>query len=658
MPELKASPRSAVLGKIADIIQSLRDRANDYEVKDWVPLLGGSSIGDLLIGKAPEEINEWSYGNAPMRVVGGGTGSYIPQTKLGRQQQIADAMFLAQMTPTGGLTRAVKSIPAALRHGAEEFAHASAAANPAVIKTKGGNWLTGSVEDALGRLKRTLANPEAITPEMLASNNPAINREYTRRVNDKTLNNWIEGPLTKYVKRDMATEGDPVRRLAEQGILHFDPRNEITEGTLNRAADMRQATGNRVTGTSTNPLARAWETITDASIGGAPVSDWKANAKPEVLDKMPWLSKLPDSEMVYERSNPNMTGSLNFPHLTDELANALNPESGLPRNLLLTPEDFQQMGMERAVRHVHNINEWRAAQKAAADLQRANNAATVLFKEYAENNPRGLRWVELKQPDLPEGWVEDITNVGRMKGYKDPEGKFTIHDPRRQALQDALKYEGETMGHCASRYCQDVLEGKSRIYSLRDAKGQPHVTIETAPHSYNQVPQADIAEEAMRRARAELGPNADYEEVSNLAESLLPDVERDPRFAGERIVQIKGKANLAPKEEYLPFVQDFVRSGKWSDVGDLRNAGMVEFSPRRQTIPQGLTGRTPMGYSFESLGIPEGYYTESELLDRLKNWQNSLPEKDRGFAEGGLITNYQRPLPFHTQNGIISNIER
>jgi hypothetical protein len=49
----------------------------------------------------------------------------------------------------------------------------------------------------------------------------------------------------------------------------------------------------------------------------------------------------------------------------------------------------------------------------------------------------------------------------------------------------------------------------------------------------------------------------------------------------ERITQIKGKGNAAPKAEYLPFVQDFVRSGQWSDVGDLSNADMFRLPDNR-----------------------------------------------------------------------------
>jgi len=44
------------------------------------------------------------------------------------------------------------------------------------------------------------------------------------------------------------------------------------------------------------------------------------------------------------------------------------------------------------------------------------------------------------------------------------------------------------------------------------------------------------------------------------------------------IVQIKGKQNAKPKEDYLPYVQDFVRSGEWSDVGDFKNTDLIRKS--------------------------------------------------------------------------------
>jgi hypothetical protein len=56
-------------------------------------------------------------------------------------------------------------------------------------------------------------------------------------------------------------------------------------------------------------------------------------------------------------------------------------------------------------------------------------------------------------------------------------------NPRKQ-LEDALKYEGDTMGHCVGGYCDDVAEGRSRIYSLRDKRGEPHVTVEVKPNQH------------------------------------------------------------------------------------------------------------------------------------------------------------------------------
>ena len=46
---------------------------------------------------------------------------------------------------------------------------------------------------------------------------------------------------------------------------------------------------------------------------------------------------------------------------------------------------------------------------------------------------------------------------------------------------------------------------------------------------------------------------------------------------GDRIIQIKGKQNAAPKEDYLPYVQDFVKSGNWrGEIGDYQNAGLID----------------------------------------------------------------------------------
>ena len=89
--EFKEIQRNPVVGSIADFVRNVRSLADQYEIKDWVPLLGGMGVGELLIGKAPEEIEEWAYGNAPMRVP---EMSNIPVMKTGRGEQLADTAFV------------------------------------------------------------------------------------------------------------------------------------------------------------------------------------------------------------------------------------------------------------------------------------------------------------------------------------------------------------------------------------------------------------------------------------------------------------------------------------------------------------------------------------------------------------------------------------
>jgi hypothetical protein len=91
MPEMRATPRNPAMGGVADFVRGVRDLANQYEIKDFVPLLGGMGVGDLLLGKSPEELEEWAYGNAPMRIP---EMSNVPIVKTGRKEQLADTMFL------------------------------------------------------------------------------------------------------------------------------------------------------------------------------------------------------------------------------------------------------------------------------------------------------------------------------------------------------------------------------------------------------------------------------------------------------------------------------------------------------------------------------------------------------------------------------------
>lgn len=466
---------------------------------------------------------------------------------------------------------------------------------------------------------------------------------------DASLNRWIDTTLRKYIMRDMATPEDPVRALAEKGTLHIDP-NQFMYGSAEESVRLaREKAGfPNPLSSAQNPLARVWEEASDSLIRTQPAH--LAAATETVGEMNPWLKGVPPETPVHSISMVNydperLAHGLGFEHLIDELANALNPTSGLPRELLLDTKSMQRLSMPQAVERVAKINEWRAAQKAAADLKRANNAAVSVFKEYAENNPKGLRWVELKEPEmLPEGWqtkpvkngialVSPDGHVVDTASTKEELIRRAGRPENQKALEDALRYEGDLMGHCVGGYCDNVLSGRTRIFSLRDAKGQPHVTIETQP---NLIDLADftgnhrqglVDQEAAIKAIQELEASRELERagrnpsLSHWIESLKKEGAGVPR-----IVQIKGKANQKPNDEYIPFVQDFVRSQKWGDVGDLQNTNLRD----ARSVFNDLEAQTlrEHGYDF-------GDYLDAEDIRRLKEAWGNWPQD---LAEGGTVS--------------------
>jgi len=510
-----------------------------------------------------------------------------------------------------------------------------------IIKAKGGNWLTGSVEDALKGLKTNAHLFPDAKPSQLA------------------LDNWIEGPLTKYVKRDMATEGDPVRKLADQDILHFAP-DWVPVGDLSRGQAAGITGGKLGQRLGKTRLAQDWEDLTDQGIDQMRAGEVTGNGP--IAQANQWAKKLEYDSPVYglEKDIPEQWG---FTHLTDELRNALNPESGLPRNLLLTPEQMQQMGMEKAVRHVDAINKWRAAQQVEANAKLAGDHPAVhKVREYNENNPKGLRWVEITQPEvkLEEGWkvapqggsglFEVVDDIGRQRsvGATEQEAIGLLNrKERQQLLADQLKYEGDTMGHCVGGYCDDVASGRSRIFSLRDAKGEPHVTIETQPRNdwkndlFEASRRGNAIDEMFGDRASEIRKAFNESPFNNIQQFL----EKNPEYLPQKqnIIQIKGKANRRPNDEYLPFVQDFVKNhpegGQWGTVGDLGNTGLRQLGNAFNEMERAKL--KTLGHDIS----PTGYATEAEI-QALHDAFNSasgeeIPLHMRGFADGGLINKPQ-----------------
>jgi hypothetical protein len=225
--------------------------------------------------------------------------------------------------------------------------------------------------------------------------------------------------------------------------------------------------------------------------------------------------------------------------------------------------------MEQAVRRVHEYDQDKLKKMKEAQIK--NTEGMPVHKVYDD----GHKWIELAMnPELPKGFTQESSGA-----YVSPTGEKSLHHPNYVKLKDALKYEGDTMGHCVGGYCPDVVAGKSRIFSLRDAKGEPHVTIETQPGEGvgpKEFFMNDLAPKSLQNDIFALEREGAFNHPHELEDFIeqSPEYKQYVKSLPPIIEQIKGKGNGKPVAKYLPMVQDFVRSGKWSGINDIHHTGM------------------------------------------------------------------------------------
>jgi hypothetical protein len=481
-------------------------------------------------------------------------------------------------TGPGAPLRAVGALPSAIKRAGQDFAMASAAGAPHVIKPTGGNWLdSGSVN-------------RVVDPLQVRVRTPGINgHTEANMMADDSLNKWANRNLTNYIKKEMGTPEDSVRKLAEEGIVHI-PTEQV--GMNRYKANAHRAThGGEQLGKS--EAARAWEDAADVAISPMEIKSLHRDYRE------PWMDKADPSTKIYEPTNEMHSHYLGFDHIMDVLREDV--ASGRIR-----PEQLNKVSMEQAVRRTYEYDQELAAKMNAA--RAAQREGLPVYKEY----PEGYRWVELNKPG---SFASESEAMGHsVRGYEPPKGH-----------PDWVEGSGE-MGHSGYGHggWEAIKSGNAKVYSLVNPKGEPHVTIETKAHNpslefgYAQENHPELLEKY--RADKNKYSNSWPEFLSKEAPELLENRK-------DKITQIKGKQNAAPKEEYLPFVQDFVKGGKWSDVGDLGNTGL-------RNAESWVNPDTMAEYRKHGLEAPK-YATEAEL-DALHAQYEKLA-KPEGMKRGGVV---------------------
>lgn len=632
---VKASPRNAALGLIADYLTKLRD----FGDKAKIPFTD-MGLGELFMGKTPEEVNEWAYGNSPLQVVGGGTGSYVPQIKQGRSQQVADTMFsapgLGQLARATG--RMAYQLPNSVKRAATDFMHASAAANPAVIKRRGGVWKPNSgpelgvrdlLEDTnilpvdsdirIGR--KAWEYMDDVGREIyLDSLRKANNAEAGIVLNDllnldkkQAIQKWAEGPFSTYLKKDFASPNDRIRELADMGITHksmedvWIPEYGDKEEILARMGKTK--------------AGRDWEDLADSAIWkrsakdlgavspeqrvravkeymGEPVEElthtdgspmWVNKETGEVVPA--YLNNVPVDEPIHEIHGISHS-DLGFDHIIDTLMNSL--QSGK-----LTPEQVmsKNFNIEAAVRHVHQAN--KEAEKAAVQTTRDQLGTLKPIKEY----PEGYKWYELPDTTETKEYMDLANQIGCEGGWctKEPWAaeNYGSGDKRLRVLIDPEGRAVTQMTVQAPRgthtpTLDDLFAGNVRFEN--EVRNNMMMKQAGSPEWINGMPSdQQVIDYALTNF-----PN-------NRAVKDFLSIDKSPRKA--EITELKGLFNERPPQRLHPYIQDQIRSGDYGSVSDPEYAGMIDMGP------------------FSGNWIT-GYHTPDEAIEAVKKLQAEKPESN------------------------------
>jgi hypothetical protein len=564
---------------------------------------------------------------------------------------------IANMPPV----QAAAAIPAKVAASAGDAATALAAMGPVmggVVKRKGGNWLANAISDEMQNLKvnrfgndpvdiyegmRSVYTPEAmsrLSPETLQQ----VKEGFAALKPQVAINKWIDTKLAKYMQNEFATPEDPVRALIERGISPARNPGDINPiYDYNNVFEKRKKAGFPVEGLAETEAGRNWEEMADSSVNVSSLKDLLSSLKDRQESKYgmirneanrtlrdnPWLNKLtlPDTP-IYGQLGANYRPVFN--HVIDELQNAMATNSGLPKNLQLDPDDLSKMNVPRVVELVDKINKWRVDN--IKNLQLEETLKADLYKAYPEQR---YRWVQLNRPGQ---FAAESDAMGHsVRGYEPPD-------------KGGSDYYG--LGGFKA-----IQSGEAKVYSLRDEKGQPHVTIEVATEPTEVMTPSQFY-------HSDLAPQSLFDRLDRIDEQALnkdpslweratrdspeyqkyyEDYEKSPPMR-TKITQIKGKSNEAPAEKYLPFIQDFVKSGNWSQVNDLQNTGMrktssvfnetdiAKLKAMGEDVPDYVSGRDIL--RLQDLVIPEGMRLKYDDAGNIIGRQN--PDYF-GFKDGGSV---------------------
>ena len=602
---VQAQPQNAALGRIADFLKQTYSPQRTQQMQGTMEFLGVPALA-----RTAERL---SYGQ-PITNINKANVPLLPDDTAEAAMLVAPP--LTNLAKRVG-TNLVQTAPAVARDIVES---ATSPLRSYAVKPKGGNWAPpigsqDSVEAAIRPLRPNITHRDDALVLGGEYARQADNPEVAARIQQNAaLDKWLDTKLQKYIRNDMGTPDDPIRLAHEEGFTHMpgDQAEEFGSWLPEETAKARLRAGYPEEGFAVRKHAEAgypenmeantrkaelWETLADNEITQSPAGayqeqfrmardfpDLVSNRKSalQMAERNPWLEKLDRNTPVYKiDSSIPMSENLGFNHMADEIQNMLDPESGLPAALRLTPQQLDKVSVKQMVEKVDAVNKWRAEEASRAELEgmmgnlTAKPRMQIPDTQLSFVKEPGMTWVDIPAT-VDESAMKLCTTIGRQAGWcTQGEGlakRYGSGDNRLTTLIDA-----EGRPHAQAMIRKDV----DQVTAVEDATlymtPEQELAYDRHFSQFDRPPELDESLEWLK----ENAPDAykTYESVlANQSDSPSSIIELKP--VGNEFSSARAREYAKRDPQYQAKITDsvlkFLNAGEWSKVNDLDHYDIVD----------------------------------------------------------------------------------
>ncbi len=456
------------------------------------------------------------------------------------------------------------------------------------VKLPGGNWRNEAkkrIADALG------VRPEAPNMALLEGILPQERREMMQLVQGgKEHNAALDKMVNHYVNRYLGTSKDPLKDFRLPNGERWEDLTDtvVTSNTLHSIKE---------------------KTFKDVSPGSAHMADVKRQLEQDI----PGVDRLTEADDIWEvkrtgrSSLPEVEGQFNMRSranawdiMQDWLIHVGEYFDRLP------PEQKARMDMARLFNEVKRRDEaeLRAAEKRKGEVAKRSMENATVVKEYDD----GFKWIKL---DKPGQFALESDMMGHsVRGYEPHPKSSRRNVDGGYVDQMHPDWVPESGGGGYPNYghggWEAIKRGDAEVYSLRDPKGEAHVTVEVhkpLKWNFNKSLSTEQAHELKARDPKLLDKynawfNRSGQHSMHYAENFWKWLEeKQPALFKEleaengktqEITQIKGKGNKRPEDKYQSYVTDFIKSKDWADVRDLHNTNVKNIEQAKQAVREAV----------------------------------------------------------------------